>query len=168
MGAGSQRQEHRKQQLKPPSRCLEDHHRHQNHLSSRKRSQCTRHPTVRTPDDLSSIRVELEQEDPSEIDNLSVSSHAFLEAFSERDDEDAASLSHSLRSLHSESSSLGVRQIAREETNNVSRWKTFVMLLLLVNAVLVTVATFAFMRREEEGHFEAAVRFIKGVILCTV
>lgn len=168
MGAGSQQQEHRKQQPKPTSRCLEDHPRHQNHHSSRKRSQSARHATVRTPDDLSSIRVESEQEDPSEINNLSVSSHAFLEAFPERDDEDAASLSPSHRSLNSESSSLGVRQIAREETNNVSRWKTFVMLLLLVNAVLVTIATFAFMRREEEGHFEAAVRFIEGVILCIV
>ena len=126
--------------------------------SRRKSTRETHLRRSKTPDDLSSIQLHhSELEDPSEIDNLSVSSHP-LETYSECDIED--DLSASQHSLQSEATSgaSGLRQIiAPKETKNVTRWKTFVMLLLLVNAALVITATYEVMRRDQEEDFRQAV-----------
>ena len=167
-----QQDRYSKRYLQQASRsCRHEHHVHHHHHqrigASTTRKTNGQSAARRPNDDLSSIRVDFRQDDPSDMDNFSVShgSHAFLEAFAEHDIEDDAvsrsSSSHSSsshHSRHSHDSTVGVRRIAHQETKNVSRWKTCVMLLLLVNAVLVTVATYEFLKKEEESYFEAAVR----------
>lgn len=106
--------------------------------------------TLKGMEAFSSIQLMSYQDDPSEIGDLSVSSHP-LEPILDLDEEDDSNSSQSTR----EASLDNVPQLARNDT--VTRWKTFVMLLLLINAGLVTISTFEFMRREEEEEFENAV-----------
>ena len=113
------------------------------------------------------LRLDSNQEDPSEIGDLSASSHVsvthdqdLLDHPDNDDDDDSRSQSSSHSSSSTSTPSQAVHQIAREETQKVTRWKTFVMTLLLVNGALITIATFEFMRRQEEEEFQTAVSFL--------
>jgi len=69
-------------------------------------------------------------------------------------------------SVDSTHAGVDVKNMAQYETQNVTRWKTFVMFLFLVNAALVIVSTFEFMRRSEEEDFENGVRILLYCTLC--
>ena len=133
----------------------------------------------------SSIRVSrVEHDEPSDID-LSVTSHP-VHAISDLDDDatsradlqelgaidtsDSENISNNLTNVysHSHSHTLPFHSshhsqedlhalMDDKDSQNVTRWKTFVMTLLLVNAGLVTIATFEVLRREEEAEFRTAV-----------
>ena len=112
------------------------------------------------------------QDDCSDIGDLSVSSHtsglgldtsrnndhgiAGIDDLYHQDSESHTPSDCSHSTAHS-SGSVKVKQIAHRETKKVTRWKTFVMTLLLINAGLVTISTFEFMRRQEEEEFQDAV-----------
>ena len=124
---------------------------------------------LKSPRQLSSIQLTGEQDDPSDIHvDLSETGSFPLQAISNLDESHTRSRhSQSKSQSNSQSPSLGEDdceydsplmdlQMDHMESQNVTRWKTFVMTLLLINAGLVTISTFEILRREEEAQFETA------------
>ncbi|CAB9499073.1 Receptor-type guanylate cyclase gcy [Seminavis robusta] len=117
------------------------------------------------------LHLDEDQDECSDIGDLSVSTHASgigLDTSNANNDRGIAGIDD-LYHQDSESqspsddcsvgtahSSVKVKRIAKRETRKVTRWKTLVMTLLLINAGLVTISTFDFMRRQEEDEFQAA------------